>query len=185
MAEFFTSHSFIIAQVLGFIAMAVQISSFQFKKHKVIMTMQVISGCFWCLHYLTLGVYTGLVINIIHTIRNYVYGLREKKNLNSKIIPAIFLVFTVDSSIYTWENWWSLLAMTASMFSTVANWQKNTNKLKLLSLPREVLWITYDIANKSIAGACSDAFAMASIFISFIRIHFENKKGENANASIQ
>ena len=74
--------------------------------------------------------------------------------------------------------------MTASLFSTVANWQKNTKYLKLISLPREVLWITYDIANKSIAGSCSDAFAMISIIISLIRIRFENKKGELNNASL-
>lgn len=185
MFKFIIAHSFVIAQIFGFIAMALQIFSFQFKKHKVIMTMQVISSIFWCLHYLTLGVYTALAINIIHGIRNYVYGLREKKNLNSKIIPAIFIIFTVCSSIYTWSSWWSLLAMTASLFSTIANWQKDTNKLKLISLPREILWITYDIINKSIAGACSDAFAMISIFISFYRISRENKKGELHNASIQ
>lgn len=165
----------LIAQIAGFIAMGLTILSFQFTKHRRIMLVMTLSSVFWIAHYALLGLYPAVAINTMNMFRNYIYGLRETKNLNSRLIPAAFVVIAAVSVILTWENVWSILPLLASVTATVANWQTKTKNLKYISLPRYFLWLVYDIINKAWAGAANDTFTMASIGVSL----FREKRTEN------
>ncbi|MCR5041833.1 MAG: YgjV family protein [Clostridia bacterium] len=171
MLDFYKTHVELIAQAMGFVAMALTILSFQFRRHGAIMAMMTASGVFWVLHYLMLGLYPAVAINAMNIVRNYIYGLREKKNVNSKLIPAVFVVIAAGSVIATWENAWSVLPLMASVTATVANWQVQTKKLKLLSYPRYGLWLIYDLVNGAWAGAANDLFCIGSISVALIREH--------------
>ncbi len=166
---FLKAHIDLFAQIAGFIAMGLTILSFQFRKHSWIMAFMTASSVFWILHYVMLGLYPAVAINTMNMFRNYIYGLREKKNINTPLIPAFFVVVAAVSVIATWENGWSVLPLLASVTATVANWQTQTKKLKLLSYPRYGLWLIYDLFNGAWAGAANDAFTMGSITVSLIR----------------
>ena len=55
----------------------------------------------------------------------------------------------------TWENGWSVLPLVGGVFTTVANWQSDTKRLKLLTLPVSASWFTYNFINHSYAMKCS------------------------------
>ena len=176
MKDFFISNISLFAQVFGFIAMALNILCFQFRKHKTIMLCMTAGSVFWVLHYLLLGLYPAAAINIMNMLRNYIYGLREKKNINSKLIPAAFVIIAAISVFSTWKNMWDILPLAASVTATIANWQTQTKKLKLLSIPRYSLWAAYDIAGKAWAGLANDIFTIGSIAISLIIQQISEKK---------
>ena len=165
----------VIAQAMGFIAMGLTVLSFQFRKHRWILTCMTASSVFWIIHYVMMGLYPAAAINTMNLLRNYIYSLREKKQINSKLIPAFFVIVASVSVIATWENVWSILPLMASVIATVANWQTQTKKLKLLSCPRYGLWLAYDLINRSWAGAVNDAFTIGSIVISLIRERMKEK----------
>ena len=185
--EFLKAHLELFAQIAGFIAMGLTILSFQFRRHSWIMAFMTASSVFWILHYVMLGLYPAVAINTMNMFRNYIYGLREKKNINSPLIPAFFVVVAAVSVIATWENGWSVLPLLASVTATVANWQTQTKKLKLLSYPRYGLWLVYDLINRAWAGAANDAFTMGSITVSLVKERMDEKKAreETAGPSLQ
>lgn len=168
----------LIAQILGFIAMGTGILVYQFNKHGTIMFIKVLIATLWCVHYILLGLWPAVAINILNIIRDSVYGLREKKNLNSPLIPTAFVIASFIPAIFTWENWGSLVPMIASVFSCIAHWQSNTKKLKILALPGNILWLGYDLVNKSWSGSVNDSFVIGSIVVSLIRITIGEKKKE-------
>ena len=175
MAQFFQDHYAFFAQTAGYIAMALTILSFQFRKHRWIMAFMTASSVFWILHYVMMGLYPAAAINTMNMLRNYIYGLREKKNINSKLIPAFFVVVAAVSVCATWENVWSVLPLMASIIATIANWQTQTTRLKLLSCPRYGLWLAYDLINKSQAGVVNDAFTIGSIVVSLLKERWKDK----------
>ena len=174
--EFFKAHIDFFAQAAGDSARALTILSFQFRKHRWILAFMTASSVFWILHYVMMGLYPAAAINTMNMFRNYIYSLREKKGINSKLIPAFFVVVASVSVIATWKNVWSVLPLMASIIATIANWQTQTKKLKLLSFPRYGLWLAYDLINKDPAGAVNDAFTIGSISISLIKQRMEERK---------
>ena len=176
--DFWEAHINGFAQAAGFVAMGLTILSFQFRKHSRIMAFMTASSVFWVLHYLMLGLYPAVAINTMNLLRNYIYGLREKKKIDSRLIPAFFVVVAAVSVFATWENAWSALPLTASVMATIANWQTQTKRLKLLSYPRYGLWLAYDAANGAWAGAANDLFTILSISVSLIKERLREKRGD-------
>ena len=130
MVEFFTAHADFIAQAFGFVAMAIAISMYQFKKHRTILILMSLCSLVWSLHFLCLNLLTPVGMNMINVLRGIVYSFRDKKWAQNNIIPAFFIVLCAGSVILTWEDAWSILPFIASIFATTANWQKNTRLLK-------------------------------------------------------
>lgn len=180
--SFLRSHPDFIAQAAGYVAMALTILSFQFRRHRWIMAVMTASSVFWILHYVMMGLYPAAAINTMNMFRNYIYGLREKKHINSKLIPAFFVVVASVSVFATWKNVWSVLPLMASVIATIANWQTQTKKLKLLSCPRYGLWLAYDLINRDPAGAVNDAFTIGSIAVSLIRERLTKKRPDETGS---
>ena len=180
MCEFFASHQNLIAQIFGFIAMGIAIAMYQFKRHRTILILMSLCSLVWSLHFACLGLFTPVGMNMINVLRGIVYSFREKKWAQKNIIPAVFIVLCAGSVILTWESIWSILPFIASIFATVANWQKNTRLLKYLSIPVCVCWFIYNISNGSIAGTLNEAFALSSIFIYLIRTRKSEKNTKTA-----
>lgn len=176
MKEFFLTHPDLPAQAAGVAAMLLNVVSFQFGKHRKIMLLMTLSSVFWVLHYSLLGLFPAALINIMNMFRNCIYGLREKKNINSRLVPACFVVIAAVSVFATWENAWDILPLAASVTATVANWQTQTKKLRLLSIPRYALWAVYDTAGGAWAGLANDLFTIASIGVALLRGYAGNGK---------
>lgn len=169
MLEFFSAHSFIIAQIIGFIAVATVMVMYQFKSHKVIMAIMVFMCGLWCLHFALLGCWSAVAMNTVNVVRSIVYSFRDKKWAQSRIIPAVFCVIAVVTVILTWQDAWSILPLIGTTASTIANWQSDTKKLKLCTLPVCFSWFTYNFHSSSYAGMINETLALGSIIVYFIR----------------
>ncbi len=175
MLEFFTAHQNLIAQLLGFVAMGIAITMYQFRRHRTILILMSLCSFVWCLHFACLELFTPVAMNLINVLRGIVYSFREKKWAQNNIIPAVFIVVCAGSVILTWDSMWSILPFIASIFATIANWQKNTRLLKYLSIPVCLCWFVYNIANGSVAGTLNETFALTSIIIYLVRTAKEGR----------
>ncbi|HBL40458.1 MAG TPA: hypothetical protein DDY98_02360 [Ruminococcaceae bacterium] len=184
MIAFFTEHSFLFAQILGFCAIFTMMLTYQFKKHKTIMLLLVACSLLWCFHFTILGKPTAVALNAINLIRCVIYSFKSKKNWNGKLIPIIFIVVSVISTVLTWENAWSILPLVGGVFTTCANWQSDTKRLKLLTLPVCGCWFTYNTVNSSYAGMINESIAVISILVYLIRTRKTTKK-ESGDALCQ
>ena len=169
MADFVSSHSHLIAQIFGFAAMGTAIVSYQFNKQRAVNLMLMLVAALWCGHYAFLGLITPIVMNVVNVVRAFVYALRGKKHMDSPLIPAAFCAAAAILVVFTWENAWSLLPAAASVFASLANWQTDTKKLRVLTVPVCVNWLVYNAVNHSVAGVCNETFTLISLGVAFWR----------------
>lgn len=162
--------TYAVAQVIGFIAMACGIISFQSKRRTNILLFQTTSNLLWVVHFLLLGAFSAVLANVIGILRNLVYMQRGKyKFADSKLIPIAFVAIFTVSGILTYEDPFSLLPMLAMAVATVAFFVRKENLIRWMSLGIAVPWLTYGIYAGSIASAISDGTNLISIIISLIR----------------
>ena len=165
----------ILTQVLGIVAMALGVMSFQAKSGGRILVWQLAANCFWCTHYFLLNAYTGAVLNILAFARNTLYYFIGKKNADKLNHVAVgFCVLSIAVSLVTYQNWLSLLPMFGTAVQTFSFAVKSANKMRLFTLLASPFWLTYNVMAGSITGAVTETFAICSIIVGMIR--YRNKE---------
>ena len=156
-----------IAQGIGFIGMALVFIAFQQNEKRKILWIQASAGAVFVLHFLLLGAWTGMGMNLLEIPRNMVFAKKEIKN--QVLWTVLFITAFIVLGIFTWESPMSLFPITAMCLSTVAFSLKNPKHIRFCSLPVSALWFTYNIISLSIAGALTEGFCLLSILIAIIR----------------
>ena len=138
----------IIGQILGFVAMALIVWSFQFKDYKKLFLLQVGSCFFFVLHYLFLGLggdpaaYSGMAQNFVGLLFRAVLLLGEK---HKKI--CVGSLWTRDSNVI---RLCQLIAVSPS-------------------------WLLFNVFTFSIPGILLESFNIISIIIYYIRMRIRGK----------
>ena len=109
--------------------------------------------------YILLNAWTGIAMNVVALIRNVIFVLDEKKNGKRSTITRLDIIILVTLyaisivfAVITYQGFFSLFSVFATMSYTYSVWQKNTKTYKLLGIPTGILWITYNIYIMSIFG---------------------------------
>lgn len=167
--------TFIISQVIGFIAAALLLFSYQQRTHRRIVAMQFCSGLLFALQYFLLGAYEGMVGNIVGFSRSVAFCFRGKsKFVDSIACPIVFAVLAGIGGAITYESPVSLLPMTAMIISSFVMWNPKTQELRALTIPTSLMWLIYNIICGSYSGTATEILCLISIFIGLFR--FRNKK---------
>ena len=140
-----------------------------------------------------MGAYTGMVMDMIGTVRNIVFAYNVKKGRSNKWFIVFFALLTViigvTTLVLTWSSlvervMWlagspesalvvavfvSIISVIAKLLSTVAYGFKNAHAIRMTNLPTCSGWIIYNFAVLSIAGVINEALSIISIIIAEIR----------------
>lgn len=180
----------VIAQLIGFCAMASAAISFQQKTQKRIVIGQCICSSLWSVHMLLIGAWAGTLLNVVAVARALVFSYREEHAwARRKEWYAIFIgLFAVASLIGALgadgDGWWTLLAFIGMIFSTFSFGAKDPFKVRVLSLIGSPLWLIYDFFNGSIPGTVAEIGNMTSIISAMIRLDlpaYRKRKKQNQN----
>ncbi len=188
----------ILAQVLGVIAIASNIFAMQFNKHGLIMLFKLIGSFLFCLQYLLLGAYVGMIMDFIGTIRNVIFAYLVKKEKSTTPYIIFFAILTIAIGIFTVVTTWSativtvsrwsksiqiatllavlisILSIFAKLISTIAYGFKSAHTIRMLNLPSCSCWIIYNLVCFSFTGVINEILTISSIIIAEIR--FKEKK---------
>lgn len=150
---------YIISQVFTIISYLFLASTYYVKKRKSVLILNCIVQISFIVAFLLLRAWTGLVMTIIALIRNIIFvidenknGKREHMNKTDIIILVVLYIISIVSAVFTYEGFFSLLSVFATMLYTYTVCQKNIKTYKLLGIPTEILWICYNIYIKSLFG---------------------------------
>lgn len=163
-----------ISQGVGLVAIVCSLLSFQSKKRKGIMMLQMTASFLFMIKLFLLGAWTGACLDLISFFRTLVFANNQKKWASSPLWLAFFAIVMVITGIFTWESALSLLAICGALLSTLALWAKKENHIRLLSLLVGLCWIVYYIPFKDFTGIASELLAITSILIALLR--FKQKK---------
>lgn len=159
----------IIIQIIGFLGMAANFLSFQFKKHKHILLFRTINETLFIAQYFLLGALSGAFLNIVGCARNILFTKQVAKGKSTFITTIIFSVLFTAFGILTFDGFKSIMLILAKVLSTVAYGNKNTTIIRTVSFATHVSYLFYNIAVFSLAGAISDGILLVSLGIAIVR----------------
>ncbi len=193
----------VLAQVVGFVAIAMNIISVQFNTHFKIMLFKSLGSFLFCVQYLMLGAFTGCVMDFIGVIRNFVFSYNVKKGKSNNWWIVLFCIITliagVTTIILTWSKtlnvltrwssnssiiialafYLSIVSVLAKLISTIGYGFKSPHAIRMVNLPTYVMWISYNALALSIAGIVSDSMSIGSIIIAELRFRKPKNTTEN------
>ena len=137
----------------------------------------MLSSLVWTLHFGLLGAYSGMAMNLIGAARGFVYSKKGSAPRWSYAFgPYVFSVVSAGCCIATWESWLSLLPTVAMVVTSFGLWADNPKTVRRLNLPGSWLWLAYNLASLSWAGAITECFNTASIVIAMWRFDRKGRK---------
>ena len=165
--EFIKSDLFV--RIVGFIGIVLTFIAFQSNKHKNIVLIKLTSEFIFGIQYLLVGAYTGCVLNVLGSVRNFTYLKLDEKGKSTRIAMLIFMaVFTV-SAILTWDGWLSVFPLIGKLFSTAAYSMKNPRQIRFLNVPTAIMWVVYNVTFHMWEALFADSMSLVSVAIAIYR----------------
>ncbi len=174
----------IIAQIIGYIATAIVLITFQFKTQKTIIIFQFFSTALFTVHFYMLGLYAGALLNAVCAIRAIIFSQRDKKWAGHPIWIGVFILLTLMSygvsvlylkeEVTTATYFIELIPVIGNVITTVGMRQE-AKMCRLYTLCASPLWLTYNIIGGSHGGIITEVFASISIIIGMLRLDRKKK----------
>ncbi len=189
----------ILIQAIGFIAIGVNLIAVQFNKYSTIILFKTIGSLLFVLQYIFLGAYTGMIMDIIGSIRNIIFSSNVKNNRSNRNAVIVFSLLTailgITTIVLTWDvseiRWTdnvkfatilmvfiSILSIIAKLLSTVAYSIKSPHTIRMLNIPSCSCWLVYNLVVFSIAGFVNEVMTICSIIIAEIRFKKPKQNSE-------
>lgn len=151
-------------ELTGILGLLCIVAMYQFNKRSAILWTGILSALVWTVQYILLGAYTGAGMNLWSAARNFAFN-----KYRSWPVLAVSLVSMAIICALTWKNWSSLLPVASSLFATLAMWQENPTRLRMVCILMVPFWLTYNYMNGSVAGMVGDMINFSSLFVGIMR----------------
>ena len=160
---------YFVGQGLGIVAIALGFLSYQMKTREGLVFTQFATAICFVLHYLMIGAYSGMALNIISVIRNYVYFQLGKKGSVAKVWAVVFSVIMGAIGILSWQNWYSIFVVLGLIINSYCMSFSNPQSIRKSILVTSPLVLIYDVLVLSIGGVVYESIAIISAVIGILR----------------
>ena len=167
-------------QLIGFFGVVCILLTFQFNNRKTILRIQLLSGLLWTIHFALLGAFTGSALNLLSSLRNYLF---EKYRKHSWIFWLVISAFVI-ATILTWKNWTSILPFIGVMIGTASMWQKKPQHMRWMFAFVPPFWFAYNALNGSYPGMLGDTIAFVSVVSGIVRFDVLPKIKNKASSQV-
>ncbi len=168
----------IISQIIGLLAVALYLLSFQLKKRRQIVWATCISNGLYVLQYLLLGAFSGALMDFLSTVSSFFAG---KKNapwfrryvrwiaaLNFTVIAVAGLILSAAQKDPT-----ELIAVVGALLQTGGLWFEDEQTIRKFGLASAPFWLVYNFISQAYGASLGSVLAICSGVIALIRY---NKK---------
>ena len=165
-------------QIVGIIAMVLNIVAVQFKKPKHLFICRLVSSALWGVNFLLLGSPTGAIINIVNIVRS-LFLLR--KQTSTKLFLIITLILYTAAGLITMDYSLSLmmvldvLIILSQLVDSAGMWTNNFKIIRYCQLfAISPVWLVHNIVVFSIGGIITEVFTIISTLIAMFRYRNQN-----------
>lgn len=168
------SRTFVVSQLIGFIAWIIILFSYHRKDTNKILSFHIMAAILFCIHYYLLDAYSGFMICIFEAIRDFLYYITDKDNY----IFLISIIFYILSGIFTYTCFLDVFPLIAS-FMDGYFLTKKKNIVVVGAIITYILWLVYDFHVKSFSGIVTDIIIIISnMSILLFKFNFFGEKNE-------
>jgi hypothetical protein len=151
-----------LAQGVGLGALLVNCGAFLFKSRQAIIGLQILSSGIWAFHFGLLDAQTAVAMNLLGMVRQGVFFFRVRHGwAASRWWPVGFCFAFLVGGFLSWQSLSSLLPIAAMLIGTIAVWQIETWKLRLLCMIPPPLWFSYNFLYGSLAGMLAEGIILS------------------------
>lgn len=168
---------YIIAQIVGILAVASYLLSYQLKKRKHIIAVNATSSFLYVLQYILLGALEGAAIDVLSAVGAVTAHNKDKKfiakHLTAVIIVLNLLFLAVGLSLY--QNIFSLFPIAGAILQTSAFWLTREKHIRLVSFLGTPFWLVYNLVSQAYGSAIGSVLCMISIGSAIYRYDIKKK----------
>ncbi len=164
----------LIPQIVGLLAVATFLLSYQQKKRNHIILLNTVSRCLYILQYILLGAFSGAVLDVMGAISSVIAG-RKHKGFVARHTKAVMLsvntciIATGLSIAVTNKSWLDLFSLAGVLLHTSAFWINNEKIIRRVSLLGSPFWFVYNFSSRAYGSAIGDILTICSILTAMIR----------------
>lgn len=138
------NREFLIAQIIGLIAIIVLLISFKKNNKEHLLKYQIISSLLYAIQYFFLKAYSGGFINLICALRNYIFNHYKEKKIPLFWLIMILLLLIFFMSL-TYIGWISMFPMIGVVMFSCALWIGDLKLIRLIEFLANILIAIYNI----------------------------------------
>lgn len=163
-----------LAQLLGWLAAIFGFITYQCKTQKQVLAFQSAASLCLCVSYLLVGAYSGLLLNIVCLIRNFVFAAKHKHIFSYKWWPTVFAVIMGFLGALSWQGPVSLLVIIALVLYTLFLGADNVRNLRKCILLTSSLVLLYNLYYRIWGAVLFEFVSILSAVIALIRFRKES-----------
>lgn len=176
--------SFIIPQIVGIIAVALFLWSFQLKKRRQIVFVTCVTNCLYVLQYFLLGAFSGAILDVLATVSSFFAGKKNAPGFRryakgaAFAILALIVIVGVTLAILQ-KNWIELLPVAGALLQTGGLWFNSEQTIRKFALAGAPFWLIYNLLSQAYGVALGSVLSIVSIVISLVRYRKPKVKADS------
>ena len=173
-----------LATVLGFLAVALFVFSYQMKTRRYIIALGAASRVLYVTQYILLGAYEGALLDIVGFFISLVCSQTERGFVKKHFWPILILSNLVILAVgaFTYKNIFSLLAIFGVFFETLALWLKKERHIRIVSIFAAPCWLLYNFQSRAYGSVVGNVITLVSLAVAILRYDvLKKEKKEKAS----
>ena len=156
-------------QILGWLAALLTFLSYQCKEHKKLIVVQTLSTLSICISYLFLNAWSGMLLNFVCLIRNFIIYRKDIKIFSYSFWPYVLAGVMGIMGAVSWQGPMSLLIIIALAVNTVFLYFPNVQNLRKSILLTSTMILIYNVYFNVWGGVVNEMIAITSSIIGLYR----------------
>ncbi len=172
--------NFILAQILGGIALILVCIGYFLKTKSAFMIIQTIANFFYASAFFVVGAYVGAGLVMISLFRCvYLYVVEKKSFKYTLHFLPIFIVLYIITTIIFWNNPFDFMPLITSTLFTIGFTIKNLQNMRYILIIPNAILVAYNIFTTTYTSALLDLIEIIVIVVAIIKFNIDNKRIKN------
>ena len=159
----------ITGQILGWVAALLTFLSYQCKEHKKLIIVQTLSSLSICISYLFLDARSGMLLNVVCIVRNFIIYKKKVKFFSYSFWPYLLTLMMGLIGVLSWQGYMSLLIVVALMVNTMFLYFPNVQNLRKSIVITSTMVLIYNAYYSVWGGVVNELIAISSAIIGIYR----------------
>ncbi|MBE6582635.1 MAG: YgjV family protein [Ruminococcaceae bacterium] len=178
----------IFAQIVGIVAMCLNVVSFQFKKQKILIFIQLLVSALFAVNMLLLGGMIGGILNILGILRALVFMFKDKLRSDRPIWLIGFIALYVSVYVFNFafvvndpsvvDYIVEMLPVIGMISLTVGFGLKDSSHTRKCALINSPAWLVYNVIIGTWGGIICEILTIISVILGMFR-HDLSKEKQN------
>ena len=183
----------IVIQGISIVGMTINVLSYQRKTQRGILSMQLVGGALFCIHYILLGAIVGGLLNAFAVVRAIVYSDRARgrdRRWLFGFIAAILVIYALNFTALgakpTLLNLLlELLPVIGMIASSIGMSYGDAAMTRRFSFINSPAWLIYNSIKFSLGGIICEAISLISITVGTIRLDLRGRGRKKSDSESQ